>query len=114
MKLNDVLNREKAKIPAGMKRSGKWAGVRKLHLQNNPTCAVCGGTAKAEVHHVHPFHLYPELELDMANLITLCEDNSDGVDCHLGFGHLGNFKSYNVDIIEDAKKWNDKIKNRPM
>lgn len=114
MKLADILDKEKTKIPIDVKRSGKWPTVRKQHLQNNPTCAVCGGTEKVEVHHIHPFHLHPELELDQNNLISLCEDNKDGFDCHLGFGHLGNFKSFNVDVVEDAKMWNDKIKNRPM
>ena len=53
------------------------------------------------------------LELDPANLIVLCENWKDGVCCHLLFGHLGSFKSFNVDVVADAKLWHDKITNRP-
>ena len=66
-----------------------------------------------EVHHIKPFHLNPALELDPINLATLCESKKDGVNCHLWFGHLGNFKSFNVDVIADALFWFNKLKNRP-
>jgi len=98
---------------AGSKRSGKWPSVRKKFLLTHPTCAVCGGKAKLEVHHKEPFHLNPELELDPTNFIVLCENDKNGVNCHLLFGHLGNFKSLNLKVEEDAKEWLDKIKNRP-
>lgn len=96
----------------GAKRSGKWPTVRKAHLAKNPSCEVCGGTKKIEVHHIKPFHLHPELELDPSNLISLCEGASD-VNCHLLFGHLGNFKSLNKNVVEDSAEWNKKIKDRP-
>ncbi|MDA8114993.1 MAG: HNH endonuclease [Acidithiobacillus sp.] len=114
MNLETVLETEKAKVPAGVKRSGEWPKARAVHLAQFPTCAVCGGTEKVEVHHIHPFHLHPDLELDPANFITLCEANKDGVDCHLFFGHLSNFKSFNADVVTDAATWNAKIKNRPL
>ena len=97
----------------GSKRSNKWAKVRKDFLSKNKTCAVCGGKAKLEVHHIRPFHLHPELELDENNLIVLCENKKDGVNCHLLFGHLGSFKSFNVGVRDDAKEWNTKINSRP-
>lgn len=112
--LETILEAEKAKIPEGMKRSGHWPAARAAHLKEFPTCAVCGGNEKVEVHHIRPFHLHPDLELDQSNFITLCEANKDGFDCHLGFGHLGNFKSFNVGVMSDAAAWNDKIKNRPL
>jgi 5-methylcytosine-specific restriction protein A len=95
------------------KRSSHWPTVRKNHVKNNPTCALCEGTKKLEVHHIKPFHLHPELELDPDNLITLCEDKGNGVYCHLFFGHLGNYKSLNENVREDVELWRNKLKNRP-
>jgi len=101
------------KVPAGAKRSNKWPAARKAFLKDHPNCAVCGGNKKVEVHHKRPFHLHPELELDPSNFITLCEEKKDGVNCHLMVGHLGSFKSFNVDVEADAKTWNAKFKGRP-
>lgn len=91
------------------KRSSKWASVRKNHLAQHPTCSVCGGTEKLEVHHIVPFHMNPELELDPTNLITLCESKSYGIVCHLLIGHLGSYKTVNPDVIQDAQIWNKKL-----
>ena len=114
MNLQSTLETERLKVPVGMARSGHWPTVRAAHLKEHPTCAVCGGIEKAEVHHIRPFHLHPDLELNPANFITLCEANKDGFDCHLGFGHLGCFRSWNEDVVEDAADWNAKIRNRPL
>jgi hypothetical protein len=95
------------------KRSPRWASARKKHIKENPTCALCGGTRKLEVHHIRPFHVYPELELDPENLLTLCEDKGNGVYCHLFFGHLGNYKSVNVTVREDILIWKEKLAGRP-
>ena len=95
------------------KRSSHWPGVRKQHIKNNPRCALCDGDKKLEVHHIKPFHLHPELELDPENLITLCEDKGNGVYCHLFFGHLGSYKSLNENVREDVELWRNKLKNRP-
>ena len=89
-------------------RSPKWSTVRKKHLENNSVCVVCGRNKKLEVHHVKPVHLFPELELDPSNLVTLCADP-----CHLVFGHLMDFKSWNKDVIDDSSIMNNKIKNKP-
>jgi hypothetical protein len=101
------------KHPASAKRSGKWPTVRKAFLKDHPNCAVCGGNKKVEVHHKHPFHVHPELELEPTNFISLCENDKDGVNCHLLFGHLGNFKSVNLSVEADAENWNKKITYRP-
>jgi hypothetical protein len=101
------------KAPKGTKRSTKWPAVRKAHLAKFPTCAVCGGKKKLEAHHVSPFHLYPDLELSPGNLITLCENKGYGLNCHLLFGHLGNFKSVNAAVREDATSWHVKLVSRP-
>ena len=103
---------EEGKEPSH-KRSPRWGKVRKEHLKNNPTCALCGGMRKLEVHHIKPFHVHPELELDPDNLLTLCEDKGDGVYCHLFFGHLGSYKSINVTVREDILVWKEKLKSRP-
>ena len=96
----------------GKKRSNQWPKVRKQHLSLSPACEVCGGTKKLEVHHKKPFHLHPELELDLSNLITLCENDKNGVNCHLLFGHLGSYRSLNPDVDSDVAIWRGKIKNR--
>jgi len=83
------------------KRSGKWPTVEKHFKETHPTCAACGSKTRLNVHHIHPFHVFPNLELDSNNLITLCMDTKE---CHLQLGHLGNFKMYNPNIKEDAKK----------
>jgi 5-methylcytosine-specific restriction endonuclease McrA len=89
-------------------RSPKWSSVRKDHLQNHPACAACGRQKKLEVHHKIPVHLNPDLELDPNNLITLCDDP-----CHLIFGHLLNYKSYNKSVEEDCAVYLNKVTNRP-
>lgn len=112
--IKHLVDAAKGKHPLSSKRSSSWPAMRKQHLQLHPACEVCGGSAKLEVHHIRPFHLHPELELDPANLITLCEANKGGANCHLLFGHLGNFKSFNVNVLSDAPAWHDKIINRPL
>ena len=94
-------------------RSDKWPEVRKTYLSNHGSCAACGGDVKLEVHHMRPFHLHPELELDPTNFLTLCESGNNGINCHLGVGHLGDFKSFNVNVVADAAAWLTKILTRP-
>lgn len=77
-------------------RSSKWPAVEHMHLTLEPTCAACGGRDRLNVHHVKPFHIYPELELDPRNLITLCM--GIGQHCHLLIGHGGNFKMWNPNV----------------
>jgi hypothetical protein len=94
--------------PDDEKRSSHWPAVRAAHLKDHPGCAVCGDTKHVNVHHIHPFHLHPQLELDPENLITLCEDEHY-VNCHLFIGHLGNFHGYNPAVIADAAEWRKKM-----
>lgn len=89
-------------------RSYEWTKIRKEFISNNPTCAACGRNKKLEVHHIKPFHLNPELECDINNLITLCDDP-----CHLVFGHLMSYHSWNENVVEDCSSYLNKIKNRP-
>lgn len=111
MVLKHVKDIIQGKSSLGKKRSSKWPTVRKKHLEKFPTCALCESTFKVEVHHIQPFNQNPELELDPNNLITLCENWSKGVCCHLFIGHLGNYKTANPNVVEDVKVWNGKLKN---
>lgn len=95
----------------GVRRSNGWPAVEKEHLRREPTCAACGGTAHLAVHHVKPFHLFPHLELEDANLITLCEAPLRL--CHFRKGHFFNWASYNVNVRADAAAERREIEARP-
>lgn len=84
-------------------RSPEWETVRKSHLKSFPNCAACGANDNLQVHHIKPFHLHPELELEQSNLITLCEGKHNR--CHLNIGHLGNWKKENPSVVEDAARF---------
>jgi hypothetical protein len=110
--LKHIKDLVQGKTSLGKTRNSKWPKVRENHLKSNPKCAVCGGNKKLEVHHIEPFHINPDKELDLTNLITLCEYKANGINCHLAIGHLGNYKSLNPKVKEDAFIWNKKIKSR--
>lgn len=93
----------------GAGRSGQWPAIRKEHLSKHQNCVLCGGAKKVEVHHIIPFSIDPDKELEPNNLITLCKAKNKGVNCHLFFGHLGNYKRYNPDVIKDTGEWYNKI-----
>ena len=101
LNLSETDNRDVA-VGHGMKRSPKWPGVEKLHLKFHPICEACGSSKNLNVHHKKPFHLFPEHELDMNNLITLCMDVEK--ECHIKIGHGDNFKDYNPDVEVDSEK----------
>jgi 5-methylcytosine-specific restriction protein A len=83
-------------------RSPRWPAVAHAHLKAHPACAACGGTDHLQVHHVRPFHLFPKLELDPTNLITLCESGRAGVLCHLHYGHCGDWSASNPGVRDHA------------
>ena len=95
------------------RRSPEWAHVRAAHLRAFPKCALCGRRESVEVHHKKPFHLFPELELDASNLITLCDRRGSGLNCHRIFGHLGSWRSWNENVDEDVAQWRAKMAARP-
>lgn len=88
-------------------RSAGWPALRRAHLLVEPACTACGTRADLDVHHVRPFHLYPELELDAANLQTLCGR------CHLLIGHLGTWEAWNPDALKNARWLLEKVRQRP-
>lgn len=100
------------KAPVHAARSPKWPALRARHLKENPVCAACGGHLKLEVHHVYPFHDYPALELEPSNLVTLCESKRWGVNCHLFFGHAGDYKRSNPTVRYDAAAFRAKLDAR--
>lgn len=83
-------------------RSPQWNSVRDAHLVEHGTCAACDGNENLQVHHVLPFHLHPEKELDPDNLVTLCMGEWD---CHLNIGHGGSFRAFNPHVHEDAYRF---------
>lgn len=87
------------KVTSARKRSSQWDEVRDKFIESNPVCASCGSNKRLNVHHIKPFHLHPDLELEPENLITLCMT----LDCHLIIGHGDNFKAYNPDVKTDAE-----------
>lgn len=94
-----------------VKRSDKWPAVREAYIKDHPTCENCGGSEKLIVHHKLPVHLFPERELDLTNLKTLCESKT--INCHLWHGHLGSFFSYAKDVDQDSAAFLEKVKTRP-
>lgn len=96
---------------ASVSRSGKWPKVEKAHLKAHPVCEVCGGKKSLNAHHILPYHLYPVHELDPRNLITLCRGEFN---CHLLFGHLGDFKGFNPLVRADAAIWRFRLRARKV
>ena len=88
-------------------RSSRWRSVRNQHLKEFPECAACGRKDNLEVHHIIPYNVDPDKELDRSNLITLC-----GKYCHFVFGHFMNWKSWNENVEIDCKEYNLKKQNR--
>ena len=87
----------------GVPRSSSWPKVRKQWLLNNPSCEACGRTTNIEVHHILPYHLFPEYELNISNLMSLCDGG--GRSCHFAFGHLYNWSKYNKNVREIVKQF---------
>lgn len=88
-------------------RSSEWVSVRNEFVRLHPRCEACGSGYNLNVHHVEPFHLRPDLELEQSNLITLCREH------HFRIGHdpdgLGpakpNWSASNPNVRQDAKNW---------
>ena len=89
-----------------VQRSQAWPLVRNRFIHGK-TCAACTRRTGLEAHHVKPFHLHPDRELDPENLIALCRS------CHLMVGHLGDWPAYNPDVVADASAWAAKVTARP-
>jgi hypothetical protein len=95
--------------PETTARSPLWPAVRRHHLHLHSTCAACGTRWFVAVHHVKPFHLFPELELDPTNLISLCEGPIKRH--HLKVGHTvdghSSWSLNNPNVVADAECMSD-------
>lgn len=87
-------------------RDSRWRHVRNEHVKKEPCCQWCGGKSRLEVHHVKPFHIFPEAELNPENLITLCESWNN---CHLKVGHNGSWKRWNPDVRQECNEHRNKV-----
>jgi len=87
-------------VSKAFNRSPRWPEARKKFLETHPICAACLDATRLQVHHVKPFHLRPELELDPQNFMTLCMGPNE---CHLKLGHGDSFQSYNPNVRENAR-----------
>lgn len=103
--LKHTIRKAKSQIREKQKektRSSKWGDLRDEFVASNAECAACGTKNHLQVHHVKPFHDFPELELDVNNLITLCMDVNE---CHINIGHGDSFRFSNPNVREDAEKF---------
>ncbi len=97
-------------IFATVPRNPRWKTVRDAVLKQCPACAACGDKRLLNVHHKKPFHLFPDLELEPANLIVLCEVPSHS--CHFALGHCFDWRAYNPFVEEDARARMERIAQR--
>lgn len=86
----------KSKKIEAIKDKRRWLDIARKYRRHNPICEVCGSNNSIEIHHIKPAALYPNLIYDETNLISLCRK---GNNCHLRFGHNGNYNNYNPDIL---------------
>jgi hypothetical protein len=94
-----------------MQRSPHWSKLREQWLVVHRHCAVCDTTDHLEVHHIEPFHVNPDRELDTSNLITLCE--KPGHSCHFVFGHFHDWYKYNPEVRSMAARYNLEQRSAP-
>ncbi len=92
----DELNPRLASIVTILgERSPKWPALRAAFLVNRK-CECCGRRTNLNAHHIKPYHLFPSLELDVSNLLALCEGGP--WNCHFLIGHAGkSWKWYHPD-----------------
>ena len=87
-------------------RNSEWIKVRRIFLKTHRQCEFCG-SRKRDAHHILPAWKYPEVELEPDNLMALCKQ------CHFVFGHLFNWKKYNIFLKQDLEIWRKKVKEAP-
>lgn len=99
---------KQGKTTLTLPRSSHWKKVEKKQLEKEPNCRACGTSGGVQVHHIFPFHYCialgrPDLELDLRNLVTLCESNKEHSEQnhHLLLGHYDDFQSSNLDVLRD-------------
>ena len=103
-----LADRLTGKAPKGAKRSKDWPAFRKEQIKKHPFCAVCKRTSRLQLHHKIPFHVAPELELSEQNTVVLCA-RIKVLNCHIVYGHLGNFQRINPFVDADIAEWSTKL-----
>ena len=93
----------------GVARDSKWNDFRRTYIKNR--CEVCGSKKSLSLHHHIPVHIDKSKELEVSNVSTLCDWR--GNNCHLSFGHLGSFYSFNPEVKKDIEIWYNKVQLRP-
>jgi len=92
-------------------RSGRWPRVEQnAFIRDGFRCRACGrhqSKVKIVGHHARPYHLFPDEELDLNNVLTMCQPMGGG--CHLRLGHLGadgscRWVNWNPNVVADAAK----------
>lgn len=83
----------------GAVRSHEWRYFRNMNIKDK--CEICGSKFFLELHHVFPFHIRPDLELDENNVVTVCRRH------HYEFCHFLNWKKFNIDIKNHIEKINE-------
>jgi DNA-binding transcriptional LysR family regulator len=109
----DLLDGKPRYAITGEPRNPGWPSLSKKLILAHPFCSVCGWTKNLNAHHKLPFHLYPEKEMDPDNIIILGEACPGG-NHHLWWGHLGNWQSYNADVVEMAARMYEHLTQRPI
>lgn len=89
-------------LKSARRRSPAWDEVERAFRESHSACAICGAKERLQVHHKVPFHLRPDLELETANLVTLCMSFTR--ECHLRIGHGGDFRAFNPSVEEMVEK----------
>lgn len=89
-------------------RSPQWRQFRLERVRAHPYCAACGTNQELEAHHIIPYHLCPERELDPDNIEILCELFK----CHFVEGHSRDWRAYNPHVVEDAARHLQRVKER--
>ena len=106
--MEHIKDRIQGRADKGERRALEWRRIRKEHLKLFNECYVCRKKTKLQVHHIIPFNIAPDLELNPDNLITLCTNKP--VNCHILYGHLGNYQDTNMTCVDDAVYWRRKLR----
>lgn len=99
-------------LVAGVPRHPDWPKKSRAWMAaGHGVCEVCGSKATV-VHHLWPFHFYPELEMEEWNWHAVCEGEGRSLNCHLTIGHSGTFRAFNPNFVVDAALMRQRIAER--
>jgi len=95
--------RDAGLMAAGVPRHPQWRKESGLWLRGK-VCAASGSTRNVRAHHLIPFHVRPDLEMDCDNWLALSDDGWGGINYHILIGHGGDFTDYNPHAVGDAAR----------